>query len=589
MPERLNGIALPANERNIDMRNIDMKGRKVERVLSWRWYVYVALAATGLLLGQIAGAMTFAMDNQSDITILAVYAGPDYNEQWGDNLLGSDVLMPGHQRQFYLAAEAGHCIFDVRTISSNGVVRNFMGRDFCESAHVTLERDRRLVISNKSLAVIGLAQVSLATESSWGEDRLGEGVVVAPDDDHVVILGDRYGSHCTFDIRLVTLERTSAEYRGRDLCKDAIVVFHKEKKLTVVNTAEEDIYYVHVSRDHADQGWGRDMMGESILSQGEEVALRLHQFDEDQCQVDILLEETDDVQHVYEDVDICATERLVHPRGPRIGSWGVTEAPVIPREELAPGQTFRDCDDCPWMVLVNGGTFDRGSWEEDEETPVTNVTVPGPFAVGQFEVSVGQFEEFVNDTDHDSGSRCVVKQGSRWRLADGRSWRDPGFDQDDSHPVVCVNWDDATAYARWLTERTGLPYRLLTEAEAELLARASAINFEHSGRVNCRSCGSQWDGRGTSPVGRLRPDQLGLSGVFGNAAEWVQDCYQSGYSNAPRDGSAWLPQSCERRAVRGGCWSTRAQKLRASGRGYSKYDRRSSCVGFRVARNVGRQ
>ena len=147
--------------------------------------------------------------------------------------------------------------------------------------------------------------------------------------------------------------------------------------------------------------------------------------------------------------------------------------------------------------------------------------------------------------------------------------------------------DDAIAYTTWLADRTGLPYRLLTEAEADLLAGPSAIEFERSGRANCRNCGSQWDGKSTSPVGRLRPDRLGLSGVFGNAAEWVQDCFQSGYNNAPRDGSAWSPPSCERRVVRGGCWATRAEKLRASGRDHGNPNRRSSCVGFRVARAIG--
>ena len=557
--------------------------------LLWRWCVCAALASTALL-GQIAGAMTFTLDNQSDVVIYQVYAGPDY-EDWGNDILGSGFLMPGSQQQFDLAAEANHCMFDVRVHLSNGIVRQFMDLDFCENAHVTFEGDRRVLISNESSnTVIWSAQVKLATEDLWGEDRLSDDVIEAGDK-HVVVLEDRYSSHCTFNINLVTKQGANVEYRGRDLCANAIVVFHEEKTLTIANEGVDEIYYVRASLDHETQQWGGKALSD-ILRPGQEAVARFHEFAEAQCLIDVLVAEVDDEEHVYEDVDICTGGRLVHPRGPDAldeeGDEGVSRPSVAQRDDLSVGETFRDCNDwrCPWMVVVDGGAFKRGTWERGEETPVTDVTVSGPFAVGQFEVSVGQFEEFASATDHDGGGGCYVKRGIRWRWTDELSWRNPGFDQDDSHPVVCVNWDDAIAYTNWLTERTGAQYRLLTETEAELLARASAMNFELSGRANCRGCGSQWDGKSTSPVGRLRPNRLGLSGVFGNAAEWVQDCYQSSYSNAPRDGSAWSPQSCEERAIRGGCWFTKAQKLRASGRDYGKFSRRSSCVGFRVARSI---
>ena len=549
--------------------------------LQWCWRVAIAFASTALL-GQVASAATFTLENQSDIAVLQVYAGPDYHPQWGEDLLGSSaVLLPGSQRQFYVEAEAIHCVFDIRVRWANGLVRDFMGRDLCENAHVVIDGGRGLIVSNESGTAIGVVNVAPDFEDSWGPDRLGEEEIIAPGHERVIMLDAEHSTHCTFDIRLRTLE-TAVEYRGRNICEDPRVVLYEGNRLTVVNEGDEDVFYVRVSPDHEGQGWGRDLLGMGgILSPGEELAVRTHQFREDQCLFDVLLEEDDEDQHVYEEVDICRTERLVHPRGSDGGT-----SPDQGRTELVAGETFRDCNDwgCPWMIVVDGGAFDRGSWERDEETPVTNVTVPGPFAVGQFEVTVGQFAEFARDTGHDGGSSCYMKKGSRWRSSAG-NWRDPGFDQDDSHPVVCVNWDDAIAYTRWLADRTGLPYRLPTEAEVELLANASAIDFERSGRANCRGCGSQWDGKSTSPVGRLRPDALSLSGMFGNAAEWALDCYQSGYSNAPRDGSAWSPPSCDRRVIRGGCWSTKALKLRATGRDHGESDRRSSCVGFRVARD----
>ena len=533
---------------------------------------------------QVAGAVTFTLDNQSDVIIQRVYAGPDYEQRLEEDLLGSTVLPSGNQRQFHVEGEAGHCVFDIHVFWSNGFWRSFMGRDLCENADVVFDGGLGFIVSNESETTIGMVQASSGSEESWGPDRLREDELIAPGAERIFMLEQRYNGGCIFDIALRTLE-SEVEYRDRDLCDDPKVVFHDGNTLTVLNEGPLAVHFVRLSPDHDSQGWGPDLLGDEVLPSGEELAVRLHQYSEDQCLFDVLVVDADEQQHLYEQVNVCSTDPLVHPQG---STDDAPRPPVAPRVDLSPGETFRDCDDwpCPWMVVVNGGAFERGSWERDDETPVTEVTVPGPFAVGQFEVSVGQFAEFARATDHDNGTGCYVRRRSMgrntWDWTNGLNWRNPGFDQDDSHPVVCVNWHDADAYTKWLADRTGRPYRLPTEAEAELIAKASATNFEQSGRANCRDCGSQWDGKGTSPVGRTVPDNLGLTGVFGNAAEWVQDCYQTGYSNAPRDGSAWSPPNCERRVVRGGCWFTKAQKLRPSARDYSESDRRSGCVGFRV-------
>ena len=559
------------------------------------WFVGAVLVS--MAFAQSADAITFTLDNRSDVVIQQVEAGPDYDDDWGEDLLASTVLPPGSRRQFDVRGAATHCMFDIRVKWTNGLYRTFMGRDLCENAYVVFDGGRGLVISNESRTTIAMVQANPDFEESWGPDRLRDDEIIAPGYQRVIMLEERYKNHCTFDVRLTTPARASVQYR-RNLCDDPRIVFLEGNELTVANEGGDTVYFIRVSIDHESEGWGADLLAaEGTLSPGEEYTTRLHQFTEDQCLFDVLVE--DERQHVYEEVDICKTARLVHPRG----DDGPPTPSVVPREDPAVGKPaghqFQDCEGwgCPWMVVVDGGVFERGSWERDDEAPVTNVTVPGPFAVGQFEVSVGQFEEFARDTGHDGGSDCQVKRAGWARLTErrgagrteGRSWRNPGFDQDDAHPVVCVSWNDAVAYTRWLAEKAGRPYRLLTEAEAELLARASATNFKQSGRANCRDCGSRWDGKSTSPVGRLRPDKLGLSGVFGNAAEWVQDCYQSGYSNAPRDGSAWSSPSCKRRVVRGGCWSTSAQELRASGRDSDEAGSRSGCVGFRVARGIGQE
>lgn len=394
----------------------------------------------------------------------------------------------------------------------------------------------------------------------------------------------RAPGECMFDIRVMWSNGFLQDFIDRNLCEDSHVVIDGGLGALILNQSDAPIESVRIGPSD-EASWGPERLGDEPVGPGAVFAVVVEDRNRD-CTFDIRLR-TGEGEDARYGQNLC-DDAIIEFDGEELSVDDDASLPVDPALDLVLGETFRDCGDwgCPWMVVVDGGTFERGSEERDDETPVTEVTVPGPFAVGQFEVSVGQFEEFASDTGHDGGTGCYVKQGSRWRWTNGLNWRNPGFDQDAEHPVVCVNWGDAIAYTKWLAEKTGMPYRLPTEVEAELLARASATNFEGSGKANCRNCGGRSNGKGTSPVGRFRSDRLGLYGVFGNAAEWVQDCYQSGYGNAPRDGSAWSPPSCERRVVRGGCWSTRAEKLRAPGRDHRESDHRNSCVGFRVVRGI---
>ena len=560
------------------------------------WFVGAVLVSTGF--DRAADAMIFTLENQSDVVIQRVQAGPDYDKGWRDDLLGSTVLPPGNQRQFNAGGAANHCMFDIRVEWARGLYREFRDRDLCEDPYVAFDGGRGLVISNESRTEIAAVQAGPSSKDSWGPDRLGEDEVIPPGHERVIMFEEQYKSDCTFDIRLTTARASAAEYRERNLCDDSRIVFVEGNELTIANEGEETIYFIRVSVDH-DRCWSHDLLAvEGFLSQGEEFTTRLHQFTEDQCLFDVLVQDEDDRQHVYEDVDICKTARLVHPRG---ANGGTPTVPVV-REDLVvldavdTGHSFQDCDICPFMVVVEGGTYQRGSRKRDDEAPVRKVTVPGPFAVGEFEVTVAQYQDFVRETSRAERNGCfAVAPGKllsigrlKWEWFDEKNWRSAGFEQNDSHPVVCVSWEDATAYAAWLAEKTGLPYRLLTEAEWEFLGQGAVTDFEQSDKARCRDCGGKGSGRrgsrGTVPVGRFDADGRGVSDLFGNAAEWVQDCYQSSYASTPRDGSAWLPQTCERRVVRGGSWYNRASTLRASRRDHAQATRRNSSVGFRVAR-----
>ena len=552
----------------------------------------VGIAITSaVLLCQAAGAAssgrTFTLYNQSDVEIKSVHAGPDYVSDWGENLLGDSTLPARSERLFHVSAEAGQCMFDIRAMASNGFKRSFMGVDLCNEDRFVFSGVHILLIDNKSETTISRVLVYSAGGDVKLENALESGAVISAGDKHHVMVDGR-GRHCTFNISFDATATTGSEdpfyivtYFDRDLCDDPEIVFYEGNELFIVNegqVATRGEFIISIDGE-ALQSIGMGSSGRPGSAQ----VVRVHPLDRDQCVFDFHIYDIDHEEHTYEGLDICKNDRLIFPP-PRGG--GDRPAAQDVRVDLAVGKTFRDCEDwgCPWMVVVDGGEYERGSWEQDEEAPVKKVAVPGPFAVGEFEVTVAQFEEFARETGRERERGCLIKRGSRWRWDDAMDWHSPGFEQGDSHPVVCVSWDDATAYAEWLAERTGLPYRLLTEAEWELLARTSAMNFERSGKANCRGCGSKWDGKSTAPAGRFGSDRRGVSDLFGNAAEWVQDCYQSGYSNAPRDGSAWLPPSCERRVLRGGSFFSRAAKLRASGRDHAGAERRNSSVGFRVAR-----
>ena len=290
------------------------------------------------------------------------------------------------------------------------------------------------------------------------------------------------------------------------------------------------------------------------------------------------------------------------------------------RRELEPGRRFRDCAGCPEMMVVPAGNFEMGSPPSesgrfDNEGPVHWVRIRQPFAVGVYEVTRSEFGRFVRATGHSMGGSCWTWDNDAGKLVykSGLNWRNPGFSQTDAHPVVCVSWEDARAYARWLSRETGERYRLLSESEWEYAARAGTRTARYWGTSESGQCRhdnaadmtakrhgldittfrSDWtvascdDGYyRTSPVGSFRTNGFGLHDVVGNVSEWTQDCWNESYQGAPGDGRAWERGNCSQRVTRGGSWASGPRVLRSAVRGGGEAGTHFVVLGFRLTRTL---
>jgi formylglycine-generating enzyme required for sulfatase activity/class 3 adenylate cyclase len=276
---------------------------------------------------------------------------------------------------------------------------------------------------------------------------------------------------------------------------------------------------------------------------------------------------------------------------------------------------FRDCAECPEMVMIPAGSFtmgasqsevDRYSFPSGMSLPLHPVRITRQFALGEFLVTRRQYATFAEETGR-GGSGCLATTPDTplLKFDVARSWRDPGFAQADDHPVVCVGWDDAIAYVSWLSKKTGQSYRLPTEAEWEYAARAGGVTGRYFGDApicefaNVRdrskrllySAGqffNECDGgfSNTSPVGSFPPNGFGLYDMIGNVWEWVEDCWKFSYAEAPSDGVAREAEPCQARVRRGASWNTTERYgYTVATRAATIPEVRRETDGFRIARD----
>lgn len=265
------------------------------------------------------------------------------------------------------------------------------------------------------------------------------------------------------------------------------------------------------------------------------------------------------------------------------------------------------------MVVVDSGAFAMGSPASeqgrfDDEGPQHTVTIAHRFAISRTPITRAQYETFAQQTHHASTGGCAsMNNDGDWVVVPSLSWRAPGFEQNDEHPVICVSWDDATAYAAWLSVKTGARYRLLTEAEFEYAVRAGATTAypwgDAAGDVCAHANGfdlaakrnhTDWpslacdDGAAyTAAVNAYHANAFNLSGMTGNVFQWTEDCFvEGGYAGAPADGSARQHEGCVTRVIRGGSWLNGARGLRAAMRDRDRQQDRYTNIGIRVAREL---
>ncbi|WP_200815205.1 formylglycine-generating enzyme family protein [Amphiplicatus metriothermophilus] len=256
-----------------------------------------------------------------------------------------------------------------------------------------------------------------------------------------------------------------------------------------------------------------------------------------------------------------------------------------PPSAAASGEAFRDCDVCPLMRVAPAGSFRMGSPPNEparqaSEGPQIDVAIARPFAIGVHEITFAQWDA------------CVADGG-----CDRHAPGDAGWGRGE-RPVINVSWDDAQAYVRWLSEKTGKAYRLPSEAEWEYAARAGATTPFATGMAITPDQ-ANFNGehpyigepglfrKQTVPVGRFAPNAFGLHDMHGNVWEWVADCWTHSHAGAPTDGAAREGGDCARRVLKGGAWNTGAWRLRAGHRLPKPAAAREFDNGFRVARDVG--
>ena len=280
----------------------------------------------------------------------------------------------------------------------------------------------------------------------------------------------------------------------------------------------------------------------------------------------------------------------------------------------ASGISFRDCPQCPALMIIPSGRFTMtrkrardGRKDDDPEgfsktQPAREVIIDEAFAIGIYPVTRYEFSIFIRETHRAIEKGCHVQRDGVWILDDSKDWIDPGFAQTPRDPVTCVSWEDAQAYIQWLNGKIGGaarsdsdsgPYRAPTWEEAEYAAGAGAVTpyywgqrADHDqanyGADKCLPCRPKRQGADrwlyTSPVGSFPPNAFGLYDMAGNVWQWAQRCRPDAKDSSPG--------VCRSQVLHGGSWLTNPEYLLTGEYSYADARHRNNEIGFRVAKTL---
>lgn len=283
--------------------------------------------------------------------------------------------------------------------------------------------------------------------------------------------------------------------------------------------------------------------------------------------------------------------------------------------------SFRDCDTCPELVRIPAGSFMMGSTQQQttaagvpaerapNEQPAVPVSISKPFAIGRYEVTIAEFRVYAEATGFTATPGCFGLSGRAWAMDMSATWDTPGHSVDSSYPAACLTADEYAGYLAWLSATTGHTYRLPTEAEWEYMARLGTVEPEHILRAGdadaCKLMNAadinftaNFDGaweafdcddgyRVTSPAGQFLPNKLGMYDVLGNVAELTADCFITGHTGRPADGSARRTEpACTSAVFKGGSWAGEPSFVRPAFRVLATRQVRGNGFGLRVVREL---
>ena len=271
------------------------------------------------------------------------------------------------------------------------------------------------------------------------------------------------------------------------------------------------------------------------------------------------------------------------------GAYVMQATAALEKLKPAPGRTFKDCDECPQMVVLPTGTAELGAKDSDtaarpNEKPARAVTFSDMFAMSVTEVTFDEWRAC------ESAGACTSRPSDNGWGAGRR-------------PVINITWNDAQSYAAWLSQKTGQTYTLPTEAQWEYAARGGESGTWQGGSTKAlcafangasRESGLQWSNADctdpasdrTMPAGTLAANKFGLKDMIGNVGEWTLDCNTLNLRDAPTNGAADMRGSCNQRAVRGGSWFSGANDLRFTARLMQRLGDSNDFTGLRLVREI---